>query len=95
MLGALRNWGKWSDVDDVSLSGITLGDIAFENTLSIRVLELPLTFVGWNIWKYISVKRENQEIHLMICLDHNLEGLCWSHQEEKESFLWIVYQEDH
>ena len=32
MLGAMRNWGKWSVKDDVRLPNIILEDIAFENT---------------------------------------------------------------
>ena len=46
MLRAMRNWGKQSEIDDVRLPDIILGDIAFENILSIRALELPLTLVG-------------------------------------------------
>lgn len=50
MLGTMRNWGKWSEIDDVRLSVIIVGDIAFEKIFSVRVLELPVTLVGWNIW---------------------------------------------
>ena len=46
MLRAMRSWGKQSEIDDVGLPDIILGDIAFENILSIRALELALTLVG-------------------------------------------------
>ena len=32
MLGAMRNLGKWTVIDDMRLSNIILEDIAFENT---------------------------------------------------------------
>ena len=50
MLGAVKNSGKWSEMDELILPDITLGDIAFENILSIGVLDLLLTLVGWSIW---------------------------------------------
>lgn len=37
MLGAMKKWSKWYGKDDVRLPDIKLGDIAFENVLSIRV----------------------------------------------------------
>ena len=46
----MRNWGRWSEIDRVILPDIILGDIAFENILSISVLELLLTVVSWGIW---------------------------------------------
>ena len=50
MLRAMRSWGKQSEIDDVGLPDIILGDIAFENILSIRALELALTLVGWSVF---------------------------------------------
>ena len=46
----MRNWGRWSEIDRVILPDIILGDTAFENILSISVLELLLTVVSWGIW---------------------------------------------
>ena len=37
--GAIRNWGRWSDIVAVRL----------QNILSIRVLVWPVSQVGWNI----------------------------------------------
>ena len=50
MLGGMRNCGRWSDIGKVILPNTILGNIAFENVLSIRVLELLLTLVRWSIW---------------------------------------------
>ena len=49
MLGAMRNWTRWSEIDKVRLPDTILGDAAFKNILSIRVLELLLTLVCWRI----------------------------------------------
>ena len=37
ILEAMRNWGMWSEIDEMIIPDIILGDIAFENILSIRV----------------------------------------------------------
>ena len=44
-LEAMRNCVRLSEIDEVILRDIISGDIAFENRLSIRVLELLLTLV--------------------------------------------------
>ena len=44
-LEAMRNCVRLSEIDEVILRDIIFGDIAFENRLSIRVLELLLTLV--------------------------------------------------
>lgn len=31
MLGAMKNWGKWSEIDDVRLPDAILGNAAIEN----------------------------------------------------------------
>lgn len=49
-LDAIRNCIRWSEIDEVMLRDIIFGDIAFENRLSIRVLELVLTLVAWRLW---------------------------------------------
>ena len=46
MLGDMRNRGRWSEIGKMTLPDIVLGNITFENILSIRVLELLLTLVG-------------------------------------------------
>ena len=46
MLGAIRNWGRRSEIDDARLPDKILGYIVFKNILSISVLELLLTLVG-------------------------------------------------
>lgn len=46
MPGAMRNWGRCSEIDKVTLSDIMLENISFENILSVRVLELPLALGG-------------------------------------------------
>lgn len=66
--------GKWSEVDDVRLPDIILGDIAVY--IVYKSLGVTLTFDDWSIWAEISERTENQEIHLLMCLEHNLEGLC-------------------
>ena len=70
MLEAMKNCGRWSEIDEVRLSDIILGDTALENMLSIRVLELPTT-----CW-LMNEKTGNQKTHLLSCLGHNLKGLC-------------------
>ena len=44
-LEAMRNCVRLSEIDEAILRDIIFGDIAFENRLSIRVLELLLTLV--------------------------------------------------
>ena len=46
MLGAMRNWSMWSEIDEVILPDIIFGDIVFENIMLIRILELLLTLAG-------------------------------------------------
>ena len=42
--GAMRNWGRWSDIVAVLLPDILIGVITFEQILPIRVLGLFLFF---------------------------------------------------
>ena len=37
MLGAMKNWGKWSEIDDVRLPDAILGNAAIENLWSTRI----------------------------------------------------------
>ena len=50
MLRAIRNWGGWSEVDEEILPEKILGNVKFEDILSIIVIELLLTLDGWSIW---------------------------------------------
>ena len=45
MLGNMRNWGWWSEKDEVRLLDTILGDDVFENILSVKVLELLYSLV--------------------------------------------------
>ena len=49
-LADLSYHGKWSEIDNVKLRDVLLGNIIFEKILSIRALKLSLTLVGWRIW---------------------------------------------
>ena len=50
-LGELKkNWDKQSELDCMRLVDIIFRESAFESILSIRVLELPITFVGSSVW---------------------------------------------
>ena len=49
MSGTIRNWGRWSEIDEVRLPETELGVWMFEKMLSIRVLEVVLILVGWTI----------------------------------------------
>ena len=46
MLGAMRNWGRWSETVAVRFPETVDEEIEFENILSIKVLELGLILVG-------------------------------------------------
>ena len=50
MLRAIRNWSRWSEVDEEILPEKILGNVKFEDILSIIVIELLLTLDGWSIW---------------------------------------------
>ena len=45
MLGAMRNSGRWSEIDKVILPDIISWDIVSKNILSIRGVKLLLTLV--------------------------------------------------
>ena len=45
--GAIRNWGRWSDIVAVRLPDIISVEIMSEKILSIIVFELDVTLVGW------------------------------------------------
>lgn len=47
--GAIRNWGRWSDVVAVILPDITLCEVRLQNILSVRALESLVSWVGWSI----------------------------------------------
>ena len=49
-LADLSYHGKWSEIDNVKLRDVLLGNIIFEKILSIRALKSSLTLVGWRIW---------------------------------------------
>ena len=44
--GAMRNWGRWSDIVDVRLPDIISVEIMFEKILSIIVFASEVTYVG-------------------------------------------------
>ena len=48
-LEALRNWDGRSEIADVRLPDVILGNITYENILRIRVLKLSLILIGWNL----------------------------------------------
>ena len=60
--GAMRNWGRWSDIVAVLLPDILIGVITFEQILPIRVLGLFLFFfiVQYEAGAY--GKKRSQEI---------------------------------
>ena len=49
LLGIYANWGRWSEMVAVKLPNITSGSIAFENILSVRVLEWLVILGGCKI----------------------------------------------
>ena len=55
-LADLSYHGKWSEIDNVKLRDVLLGNIIFEKILSIRALKSSLTLVGWRIWGRIKWK---------------------------------------
>ena len=44
--GAMRNWGRWSDIVAVRLTDIISVEIILEKILSIIVFKLEVTLVG-------------------------------------------------
>ena len=46
MLGAIRNWDRWSEIVAVRLPGNESGKITFVNMLSISVFEWLVILVG-------------------------------------------------
>ena len=55
-LADLSYHGKRSEIDNVKLRDVLLGNIIFEKILSIRALKSSLTLVGWRIWGRIKWK---------------------------------------
>ena len=55
-LADLSYHGKWSEIDNVKLRDVLLGNIIFEKILSIRALKSSLTLVDWRIWGRIKWK---------------------------------------
>ena len=55
IFGAIRNWGRWSDMAAIILPDITSDDVRLQNILSIRVLgfvsyfDFKQVFLWW-IW---------------------------------------------
>ena len=49
MLGIIENWGRFSEMVAIKLPDIMSGSVAFENVLSIRVLEWLGIIVGCKI----------------------------------------------
>ena len=69
MQGAIRNWGRWSDIVVVMLPNILFVVIKLEQIVSIRVLELFI--FGCTIWdRRIWEERESR---------NSLAGECWSY----------------
>ena len=54
------NWLKRFEIHGERLPDIIMGDVAFENILSARVLELCLTLAVWSIWD--GNKREDKQL---------------------------------
>ena len=75
MLGAMKNCGRWSEIDKVRLPDTIFWDIALSNMMYIRDLKLLLILVGKSIWGKNEWEVGNQEIHLFRCFDLNLEDL--------------------
>ena len=48
--GAIKNWGKWSEIVAVRFTAITSFEIKLDKILSIKVLELLLILVGSKIY---------------------------------------------
>ena len=54
------NWLKRFEIHGERLPDILMEDVAFENILSARVLELCLTLAVWSIWD--GNKREDKQL---------------------------------
>ena len=50
MLGATRNWGKWSDIEAVKLPEVIFGTAVLEKILFLNVLELVVALLGCIKW---------------------------------------------
>ena len=48
-LGEIRNWVRWSDIVAAILTDLISCDVMLQNMLSMRVLERPVSRVGWSI----------------------------------------------
>ena len=71
--GAMRNWGRWSDIVAVRLPDIISVEIMLEKILSIIVFELEVTLVGWIMYgRNIDEARESK---------NSLVGECYSYFE--------------
>ena len=72
--GAIKNWGKWSEIVAVRFPAITSFEIKLEKILSIKVLELLLILVGSKIYgKNIFDDKESK---------NSLVGLCFSYSNK-------------
>ena len=86
MSGTIRNWERWSEIDEVRLPETELGVWMFEKMLSIRVLEVVLILVGWTICdRNICEESESKNSFVDAC--HISKGQHWSHQEEKPIYF--------
>ena len=62
MLGAIRNWERWSHIVAAWLPDILFGVITFEEILSVRVLELFLFLAGLQYEAGAYEKKDSQGI---------------------------------
>ena len=69
IFGAIRNWGKWSDIFAVTLPDITSCDVRLHNIMSIRILEWPVSGVGWSISAGRELNAsESRKLFVVLCL---------------------------
>ena len=69
--GAMRNWGRWSDIVAVRLPDIISVEIMLEKILSIIVFEEEVTLVGWIIYgRNIDEARESKKILVGECCSY-------------------------
>ena len=63
MLEPIRNWERWSHIVAAWLPDILFGVIAFEEILSVRVLELFLILASLQYEAGAYEKKDSQRIH--------------------------------
>ena len=69
--GAMRNWGRWSDIVAVRLPDIISVEIMFEKILSIIVFASEVTYVGRIVYgKIIDEARVSKNSLVGVCCSY-------------------------